>query len=259
MAVKVETPPELKGQESQKLQQIYSYLYRLSENLNVALNSLTHDNFSSAAEYRMTGKGGSAIQTENTLGESYNELRALITNTAEIVRSQMTKIETELRSEYTAISSDWGTFQENINTTIEATASGIVQRYGYDALIQTLQEEAAGFSSYITSTEGYIRQGFIDYDDNGVPIIGIAIGQGLTSTTVTVDGEEFQQIDRTQSCAFYTADRVSFRINGVETAYVSNQKLYIYNVEILGDVVFRGEWALTTADGFKLQWIGGDA
>lgn len=256
--IKIETPAALKGTQEQQLMQVYSYLFRLSENLNIALNNLNRDNYSSASELVQAQQAAASV-TENNgidLSKSYNELRALITNTAKIVSSEMERISTELSSQYTAVSDEWGVFQENISSTIEATASGIVQSYGYDASIQTLQEQAAGFSQYQVATEGFIRQGFIDYDENNVPILGIAIGQGLKSTTVTIDGEDYEHLDETQSCAFYTASKVSFRINGQEVAYVSNRKLYIGDVEITGSVILGGEWMITTTNGLKIQYIG---
>lgn len=38
MQIRVERPPELRGSEDEKLQLLYTYLFRLSENLGVALN-----------------------------------------------------------------------------------------------------------------------------------------------------------------------------------------------------------------------------
>lgn len=259
MAVKVETPPALIGAAEQQLKQVYAYLFRLSENLNVALNNLNEENFSSAYLMKAgaTNDGSDSGNGDKGLGEAYSELRSLIINTAEIVRSEMDMIQTELNSEYTALSNEWGTYQENVQSTITATANAVVQEYGYDAAIETLQEQAAGFSEYKIHTEGYIKSGFVDYDENQVPILGIAIGQGLSSTKVTIDGEEYEQIDNSQSCAFYTAEKVSFRINGQEVAYISNQKLYIRNVEITGSISLAGKWLITTTEGFKIQWIGG--
>ena len=254
MGIKVETPPALRGQPENQIKEISSYLYRLSEMLNIALNNLNQNNFSSAVE--ISGSKSTQVQGGETVA-SYNELRGLISNTAQIVNVEIEKLRTELEQQHVAISDDWGTFQENISSTIEATAASIVESYNYDSEIQTLQEEAAGFSAYKISTEGYIRRGFIDYDEEGIPILGIAIGQGLTSTTVTVDGAEYQQIDSTASCAFYTATKVSFRINGQEVAYVSNRKLYIGDVEITGSVVLGSKWMISTTNGLTIKWIGG--
>lgn len=259
MGIRVETPAALKGTPEQQLLQMYSYLFRLSENLNVALNSLNKDNYASATELNAVngssgGSGGASGSVD--LSDSYSELRSLIVNTADIVRAEMNKKTSELSSQYTAMSEEWGSYQETVTSTIETTANSIVQSYGYDAKIESLQEQASGFSEYQISTEGYIRQGFIDYDENNIPIVGVAIGQNLKSTTVTVNGEEFEQIDKTQNCAFYTATKVSFRINGQEVAYVSNRKLYIGDVEITGSVILGGEWMITTTNGLKIQWVG---
>lgn len=257
MGIKVETPPKLSGQAEQQVRQLYGYLFRLSENLNVALNNLNSDNFSAAVTLNNTAAGGQGSGKTEGAAEAYNELRALIVNTADSVNAEMDRLEQSLHSEYEAISNEWGTYQENIDATIETTAREVVQSYNYDSQIETLQEEAAGFSAYQIETEGYIRQGFIDYDENNVPILGIAIGQGLTCTTVTIDGEEYEQIDNSQSCAFYTADKVSFRINGQEVAYISNRKLYIGDVEITGQAVLNGKWLIDSASGFSVKWIGG--
>ena len=258
MKLKVETPPNLTGTAEQQLRMVYSYLFRLSENLNVALSNLNEDNFSSAVQ--LTTQSVSATQrgpVAEAAGDTYNELRALVVNTAEIIRSEIEMLETQLSGQYEAISTEWGAFRENVNTTIEVTAKETVQKLNYGSKIETLEQQAAGFSEYQIKTEGYIKSGFIDYDEDGVPIIGIAIGQGLTSTKVTIDGVEYDQFDSSQSCAFYTAEKVSFRINGQEVAYVSNSKLYIGDVEITGSIILGGKWLITTADSFKIQWIGG--
>ena len=258
MSFRVETPPALRGEPEQQVAVLSSYLFRLAEMLNVALNSLSEGSYSSASELQAAKPNSkSNVQIPDSTVASYNELRGLINNTSVYVHSEIERMSTELDRQYVAISNDWGTFQENISSSIEATAEGIVQSYGYDAEIQTLHEEAAGFSAYKISTEGYIRQGFIDYDENNIPIVGIAIGQGLTSTKVTINGVEYQKIDSTASCAFYTASKVSFRINGQEVAYVSNRKLYIGDVEITGSVVLGGKWMIGTSNGLSIKWIGG--
>jgi len=255
MAVKIESPPVLSGQPEVQVKEISSYLFRLAEMLNVALNNLDENNFSSAAA--VTGSKATKSSQGIDTASSYKELRGLISNTAQIVNVEIERLSTELEQQYIAMSNDWGTFQENISSTIEATAESVVQNYNYDSELQALHEEAAGFSAYRISTEGYIRQGFIDRDENNVPIVGIAIGQGLKSTAVTINGTEYQQIDSTASCAFYTATKVSFRINGQEVAYVSNRKLYIGDVEITGSVVLGSKWQISTNNGLTIKWIGG--
>ena len=242
MAIKIETPPALRGTSEQQLQQVYAFLFRLSENLNVALNEVTPAD----SAKKESVASGSKQQTNKSDG-GYDDLRALIINTAENVKKEMTYVWRELTSDYEAISEQWGTYRETIKTTIEETAESVVTKYDYDARIESVQ-------NYVRNTSGYIKQGFIEYDSEGDPIIGIAIGQNLQYVN-----EVIGQLDATQSCAFYTAGHVSFRINGQEVAYVSNQKLYIREAEITtGNVTLGGQWQLTTAKGFAIKWVGGD-
>lgn len=256
MSIKIETPPILSGEAESQLRQVYAYLYRLSEHLNLALHEL--DGSSAVVQSGGPNRSGTVDSSAGEgYGKTYNELRALIINTAETIREEMDKMTTTLNGSYTAISSQWGTFQENIKTTITATAREVVNDYSYDASIETLQQQAAGFEAYRLHTEGNIRQGFIDYDENGVPILGIAIGQGLTSVCKTINGVDYQQFSDTISCAFYTAEKVSFRIDGQEVAYLSNRRLYIGDMEVTGKVTLN-DWLLTTAGGFTLKYIGGD-
>lgn len=233
--------------------ELYSYLYRLSEALNVALAQVETRITAEAKEAAQEAAGG----VSGSLSGSYNDLKALVVNTAEIVRTEMEQMETELKGSYTALSSQFGSYEQNLTNTITATAEGILQQYGYSSRLDALDSKAAGFESYQIKTEGFIRQGFIDYDASGVPIIGIAIGQNLRSTTVTVDGQTLEQLDSAQSCAFYTADKVSFRIGGNEVAYVSNRKLYILDAQVTGSLTI-GDWLFSHGDaGLVVRYTGG--
>lgn len=249
--MKIETPPILSGGTEAQLRQVYSYLFRLSEHLNLALAQMDSGGKKAEIQRRTVGDGAADA------AKSYNELRGLIVNTAEIVRREMDTVEAELHGEYEAVSSQWGSFRETVDTIMTETAHSVVREYDYDAAIETLQGQAAGFERYQLQTEGFIRQGFVEYNEQGLPVLGIAIGQNLTGSTVLIDGQPYEQFDSGQSCAFYTAEKVSFRINGQEVAYVSNRKLYIGDMEVTGDVVLR-DWMLTTYNGFAIKWVGGE-
>jgi hypothetical protein len=130
-----------------------------------------------------------------------------------------------------------------------------VQQYGFEGDIESLEAQASDFERYRISTEGFIRQGFVERDAAGVPIIGIAIGQGLTGVETTVDGQTLLELDKLQSCAFYTAERVSFRIGGREVAYLSNRRLNVADVEVTGGL-HLGQWLLDGSDGLMVKYIG---
>lgn len=250
MSVHIEQPPVLSGGGEQQLRQLYGYLYRMAEQLNVAMTSLSASGGSSGVVEAASAQAVAAVEKN-----VQNELHSLIVNTAEIINSRMNKIEAVLQGEYEAISSQWGTYKEEMQQTITATAQGVVQEYGFASSIETLQEQAAGFSRYTTESRGYIRQGFVERDDKGLPIIGIAIGQGLSGTEMLVNGQTVLELDPAQSCAFYTAERVSFRIHGQEVAYLSNRRLYVGDVEVTGRLAV-GKWLLEGIDGLTVKWIG---
>ena len=245
MSTVIEMPPSLYGQDGQAL---YRYLYRMAEQLNVALEQINGD----------VGGGTELLHgRETTLSQqnARDELQALIVNTAQIIRSEMDRLETVLRSDYAAVSNRWGLYKEQMHNTITATAEGIVQQYGFEADIESLEAQALDFERYRISTEGFIRQGFVERNEAGVPIIGIAIGQGLTGVETTVDGQTVLELDASQSCAFYTAERVSFRIGGREVAYLSNRRLYVEDVEVTGGLRL-GRWLLEGSDGLMIKFIG---
>lgn len=260
MSIKIETPPGLKGTTEQQLSQVYAFLFRLSESLNVALNTLTPENYSSASQVAASSVAssgqGSAILDDPKLTESYNELRALINNTATLVRSEMDEFKEEYSGKYIAVS-DWGTYEEGILRQVSTTAEGVVESYDYSSILSPLNAQAAGFSQYKIDMEGYIRRG-VFLDKEGKPDVGIAIGKNLVvDGVIDVDGVEHEKINNNQSCAFYTAEKVSFLINGNEEAYISNQELFIHNIKITGVVNFNEKWMLTTNGPFKIKWIGG--
>ena len=247
MSAVIEMPPLLIGNDPQTL---YGYLYRMAEQLNVALGELER---SGAAPY--SGPMSLGADMSPTARTARDELKALIVNTAETLRREMDRLETVLRSEYAAVSNQWGVYKEQMHNTITATAEGIVQQYGFSSDIESLEAQASGFEQYRISTEGFIRQGFVERNAGGVPILGIAIGQGLTGVETVVDGQRVLELDETQSCAFYTAERVSFRIGGREVAYLSNRRLYVADVEVTGGL-WLGQWLLDGSDGLHIKFIG---
>lgn len=250
----IPSPPMLFGSETEQLMQMRSYLFRISEMLNVSMGEQQE-----AIEKAATQQA--AAVTDEQLGKEidgqYNRLKSLVVKTADIVRAEMTMIETQLRQQYIA-KSEWGTYEENINNDIKATATEIVQSYDYDAKIAEVQAGVADFEAYRIQTSGYIQSGIIGYDDDGIPVIGIAIGQDLKSKQVTVGGETFAEIDMTRNLATYTSDRITFWQNGIEVAYISNSKLGITSIHINGSINMGDEWETSRTNGYTVKWIGGE-
>lgn len=245
-------PPTLMGSAEQQLQQLHRYLFRMNEELNRAVDA---QNITVRDIETRQQQSVSAEKLDQSLAEQYSNAKALIIKTADIVRSEMDKITTELDSKYLAIS-EFGTFKEDIKQEIEVTATGVVQEFDYDAKLEAL---GADFEEYRVESKGYICSGIIGYDDDNMPIYGIAVGQDLASTTITVNGEETELIDMTRNLATYTSDRITFWQNGVAVAYVSNGEMMINRVKTMNGLLLGDNWEVTCAPGigFMIKWIGG--
>lgn len=233
------TPPTTPhGDERTAITQMYSYLFRLSEQLNTIQTTL--DAQAAKASERIAQAAKIDTKELKDTDNQYTALVSLVVKTANIVQSRMDKIVTRLKSEYVA-QSEWGEYRVAVTREIEETAKYTLENYRYGAEVLNIPEMAADFESYRIETEGFIRRGIIGYDDDGYPILGIAIAQELKGKTVTIDGTEYEEFDRTVNMATYTAEKLSFWINGVEMAYLSNGELYVTRIIVL-DSIRLGGW-----------------
>ena len=200
-----------------------------------------------------------AQQVREDMGKTSSVLKDLIIRTAESVRSETQRVETELRSSYVA-KSEFGAYQEQVDAKFTATAENVTQSIRYASELEGRLDEQAGdlqgLISYRTETKGYIRQGIVGYEDT-VPIIGIAIGQDIQTTgTQSVDGKTYDVIDTSHNMSVWTSKKLSFYVEGTEIAYFSNGALHVGHVE-LDRITAAGKWDVSFSDGVAFKWIGG--
>lgn len=226
-----ESPPMATGTDAQKLSQVYSYLYQLSEQLNATLNNLTIENFSTEVAQRIEQAASSEEQKKDQ-AEQANTLKALIIKTADTVRSEMDQLELELRSTYVA-QSEFGEFREGMKADIEATAAGVVQSFGYSSDILALQEGMVNFEDYRVEAESYIKTGLLYFDDYGAPVYGVAVGEKFAK--VIVDGKEV--LVRSGAMTTMTPGRISFWQGKTEVAYITGGLLHIPKAELSDHLV----------------------
>ena len=236
----------------------YDYLYRVTEQLNLALSNLSAENFASDSTARQVLSGGMSGEQKKTLESGLGNLKSLIIKTADAVQAEMQVLETSLESKYVAVS-DFGAYQEDIAARLTATAASIEQAISYyAALSDALGGVSDEFDAYTVEVQGYIRQGIIGYED-AVPVIGIAIGRDLTVTGAqeTVDGKTYDVIDTSSNMSVWTPDKLGFYINGTEAAYFSNGALYVGTVIVQTKLVLgQNKWQIDHANGFAVKWIG---
>jgi len=248
MSVTVLQPPILQGSAQNQLLQLRQYLFRLSQDLNLALSGVE------AASAEKSEKSAKTGQKEEK--PQLSALKSLIVKTADTVHAEMDRLETKLESSYVA-QSTFGTFSEEIHSQIAKTAENVSQTVDYQAVLtDALNGVSNAFDQYVIETGGYIRQGIVGYE-NGVPVIGIAIGQDIRVTgTDTLDGETYEVINTASNMSVWTTNKLSFLVNGMEAAYVSNGAFYVADMYVTSRL-FLNNWQISASRGLTIKWIGG--
>ncbi len=260
-------------------QQIKSYLIQLAEQLQWALKNV--DTSNNTVIVTPTPKSlKSSSETTASPEATFGSIKALIIKSAEIVNAYYEEINKKLVGEYVA-QSDFGIFEENTSQDVFENSTNINRTFnhiqeiktGVDSSLEALSGEIGQFGSKIGEVEtslladlqdiknelevlnislievtANIKTGLLYYDENEVPVYGLEIGQRNT-----IDGVEvFNKFAR------FTADRLSFYDqNGVEVAYISDKRLYIFNVEITGIYKIGGLVDTVMASGDVVEkWVG---
>ena len=237
-------PPSPRGSVQEQLVRQYSYLFQMAQQLNVALGQLE----SGGTAAPSGGTAAPAAERE----QQYQTLKSMIVKTADTVQRRMDQLSTKLTGEYVA-ASEFGTYVERLNAYLEANPEALTQYYSFFADLQASTETvSAAFEQYRLETEGYIRTGIVCYD-GAVPQYGVAVGQNLICREV--DGETV--VEQNDFRATFTASKLSFWQDASEVAYVSNNRLYITNITVLGAIAV-GQWSVEAAEGgLAFRWIGG--
>lgn len=228
-----------------KLLQMQSFLYQTVEQLNWALNAIDSGSSSGNATQSKNGPAGATSDDSQDTAAKFNEIKALIIKSADIVNAYYEKINAKLAGEYVA-KSDFGTFMEQTESQIEANSTAIEQYY---TDLQQIITDIENVEHTLIEVNAHIKTGLLYYADNGVPVYGLEIGQ-----RTEIDGNEvFNKYAR------FTSDKLSFYDqNGSEVAYISDKKLYITHIEVTGSLSQGGYVDTVLADGGVVtKWVGG--
>ena len=250
-----ELPPILTGSEQEQLRSLRDYLVRLCRSLERGENAPTASAAGSAGTSALApGSGGARSRAES------DSLRSLIVKTAHTVERQVERITQELHEDYLALS-DFGSYQEQIETVIEATARGVVESYDFQAAIDAVSERCGGAESAVTALRGQIRRGLITDPETGETAMGIAIAEELsfTGTTRTEGGLEYAELAPGQTLGLYTATGWQFWINGSKRGWFDSRDgmLHIANLAVENSLNLGAGWVMTGTDGFGLRYGGG--
>lgn len=163
---------------------------------------------------------------------------------------------TEIQTTDTKVSEEVSGIKQNIEDTAKALSDSINDTASelsesIDNVSGDLSEQIAALAQSvdaILTVNAYIKSGLLYYNDDGLPVYGVEVGQ-----TNNVNGEDvFKKFAR------FTSDRLSFYDqNNTEVAYISDYKLYITSVEILYNLI-GGGFILDFSRGFTLKYAGGE-
>lgn len=209
--------PNINGAtEKEQLLQVRSYLHQLAQELNWALSTIEPRN---GNEVKKAEAGGAATKQE--LATSFNNLKALIIKSSETVMAYSQAAEERYESLYVA-RSDFGTYTEQASQQIQKNATAVESFYEN---MQQILTDIETLEHSLIEVSANIKSGLLYYDDSGIPMYGVEVGQ-----RTEIDGQEvFDKFAR------FTSDRLSFYDhNDNEVAYISDRKLYITHVEIEG-------------------------
>ena len=226
--------------EKEQLMQVKSYLHQLVQELNWALSTIESGNAGNTATAKIVS--GDTV-TRKELTASFNELRSLIMKSASTVSAYAEAADEIYNSRYVA-QSDFGTYKEEATQQFQKNSTAIESFF---ANVQEIITDIETMEHSLIEVNANIRRGLLYYDDSGVPVYGLEIGQ-----STKLDGEEvFDKFAR------FTSDRLSFYDqNDNEVAYISDRKLYITQVEVRGTFLMGGFVDKIQSDGsIVTKWV----
>ena len=242
MALEIRLPNITGVTEREQLAQVKSYLIQLAQQLQWAFGTVGTSS-GQAAAVQTTSKTDASVLPSGVVAQStFNAIKSLIIKSADIVNAYYEEISRRIEGKYVA-QSDFGMFQENTSQQINETSTEV------ERLFENVQKIITDIDEYsLIETQSRIRAGLLDYDALGVPIYGLEIGQKNV-----IDGAEvFNKYAR------FTSDRLSFYDqNDSEVAYISDNKLFIANVEVLVSIKRGGLIEIVLDNGDIVEkWVG---
>ena len=228
MAERIDVPPTLQGDEKAQLQQVWSYLYQLSEAINNNLDGIGGN--------ELTDSERKTMQLILSAGEKAPELsemetlKSLIIKTADFVQTSLQEYRMNLLGE-TVASGKFGRYVRSTGLDVAVTPEGITQNYSFQEIIQ-------GLKVYEIYAKNYIKTGLLR-TVNSLPVYGVAIGKDVVTfsedgTETYNDGNKVAELTADElsfwqngvKVAGYTGSRISFYYNGAEAFYIQNGELY---------------------------------
>lgn len=247
----LETPPLLRGSEQEQLTALRDYLVRLARSLDGAQLASAPASSASAAP--------SATVAAADAGKRAGELRSLIVKTADTLNRRVERLSATLTEDYFA-RSDFGSYQETLRASFEATARGVVESYDFDAALAALSGRAEEAERALRSLRGEIRRGLITDPETGETAMGIAVAENLrfTGAQQSAEGLIYYELAPGQTLGLYTASGWQFWLGGVKRGWFDALDGMLHAAELAVErrLTLSGGWIVTADGGFGLRVSG---
>jgi hypothetical protein len=257
--------PNITGlSEREQLSQMKSYLHQLVDQLQWAFNTIDTSSNSSSIINPIPRSAASPPKSADAQA-SFDAIKGLIIKSADIVEAYYEEISSRLEGIYVA-ESDFGVFVQQTSQETERTSTMSEQKFtniqrisdelsnslrtmktDVDNSLEGIKGAIENINYTLVSVNANIKPGLLYYDENGIPVYGLEVGQ-----RTMIDGVEvFNKYAR------FTSDRLSFYDqNDNEVAYISDRKLYINHIEIKGTFKMGGFVKTVLADGSIVKrWV----
>lgn len=234
--------PDIKGATTaEQMIQTKNYLKQLVDQLNFALASVTSGN---GVVMALSKAGGSEVAESKSAQATFNSIKSLIIKSADIVEAYYDVICKQLDGIYVA-QSDFGKFREETSALLKATSDSIDQLYSN---IQEIITDIENVEHTLIEVNAHIKTGLLYYDEQGVPVYGVEVGQRT----------ELDGVEVFNKYAQFTASRLAFfDNNGNEVAYISDMVLYISNIKVTVSFSQGGFIDTTLPNGDVISEWGG--
>ena len=212
-------PRQITGSGQEQLRQIQSYLFRLSQELELALGTVDKQLLTLRDTAAQTERAVRTVSESQNPKAQFSSLKALIIKSADIVNAYYEEISRKLSGEYVA-QSDFGSFRQETRQSITENSQGITRAFSD---LQTIENTLAELSGAVTQVNAWIKTGKLGEDENSVPVYGVEIGQQTEKDGIVA----FQKFAR------LLADRLSFfDRNGLEVSYIGEESMHITRAEV---------------------------
>lgn len=212
-------PRQITGSGQEQLRQIQSYLFRLSQELELALGTVDKQLLTLRDTAAQTERTVQAVSESQNPKAQFSSLKALIIKSADIVNAYSEEISRKLSGEYAA-QSDFGAFRQETRQEIRENSQEITRAFSN---MQVIEDTLAELNGAVTQVNAWIKTGKLGEDQDSVPIYGVEIGQQTEKDGIVA----FQKFAR------LLADRLSFfDRNGLEVSYIGEESMHITRAEV---------------------------